>query len=69
MFVTDEEIKVKNRELFFREKETLDTLLAHGAITKAEHERSMRVLVEKLGTSGKSGLDSGHTQTVDGLLE
>ena len=54
--MNDKEISTKNRELFFWEKETLDTLLAHGAITQAEHERSMRVLVEKMGLGGKNEL-------------
>ena len=39
----------KNRELFLRQKQTLDTLLAHGAITKVQHDKSLHDLTEKMG--------------------
>ncbi len=65
----DEELKAKNRELFFREKETLDTLLAHHAITQAEHEKSMRVLVEKMGMNDRGTLDAGQVETGDNSLD
>ncbi len=65
----NEELKAKNRELFFREKETLDILLAHHAITQAEHERSMRVLVEKLGMNDREDLDAGQVEAGDNSLD
>ena len=39
----------KNRELFHQQKQTLDTLLAHGAITRAQHDKSLHDLTEKMG--------------------
>lgn len=39
----------KNHELFLREKEMLDVLLEHGAITQAQHDTSLRDLKEKMG--------------------
>ena len=37
------------RRLFESQKATLDTLLAHGAIERAQYEKSLSVLREKLG--------------------
>ncbi len=39
----------KNRELFFRQKKTLDMFLERGAISKAQHDKSLRDLSEKMG--------------------
>ena len=39
----------KNHELFLREKEMLDLFLAHGAITQAQHDKSLHDLAEKMG--------------------
>ena len=39
----------KNRELFHQQKQTLDTLMDHGAITKAQHDKSLHDLMEKMG--------------------
>ena len=39
----------KNHVLFLREKELLDVLLEHGAITQAQHDKSLRDLMEKMG--------------------
>ena len=39
----------KNHVLFLREKEMLDVLLEHGAITQAQHDKSLRDLKEKMG--------------------
>ena len=41
----------KNHELFLREKEMLDVLLEHGAITQAQHDKSLRDLREKMEES------------------
>lgn len=39
----------QKRELFDRQKQLLDTLLSHGAITRAQYEKSLRDLTEKMG--------------------
>ena len=43
----------KNHELFLREKELLDVLLAHGAITQAQHDKSLHDLMEKMGEAAE----------------
>ena len=52
--ISDEEWKglthdQKNHELFLREKEMMDVLLEHGAITQAQHDKSLHDLIEKMG--------------------
>lgn len=42
-------LEEKNHQLFLHQKETLDTFLAHGAISRAEHDKSLRDLREKMG--------------------
>ena len=39
----------KNHRLFLREKALLDEFLAHGAISKEQHDKSLRDLTEKMG--------------------
>ena len=39
----------KKRDLYLRQKELLDTFLAHGAISQAQHDKSLRDLTEKMG--------------------
>ena len=39
----------KNHRLFLEQKETLDRFLETGAITKAQHDKSLRDLKEKMG--------------------
>ena len=39
----------KNHFLYLRQKAMLDTFLAHGAITQAEHDKSLRDLAVKMG--------------------
>ncbi len=41
----------KNRRLFLRQKKMLDMFLERGAITKAQHDRSLHDLIEKTGIS------------------
>ena len=43
------EINSKKLELFLNQKETLDTLLEHGAITQAQHDFSLNGLRDKMG--------------------
>ena len=58
------DIKAENREntsmtfaekkhyLYLKQKTLLDTFLAHGAISKAEHDKSLHDLTEKMGEAG-----------------
>lgn len=39
----------KKIELFYNQKELLDTFLSHGAITKAQYDKSLGCLTEKMG--------------------
>ena len=39
----------KNHQLFLREKELLADFLAHGAISQAQHDKSLHDLIEKMG--------------------
>ena len=41
--------KAKNHELFRRQKDLLATFLSTGAITRAQHDRSLHCLMEKMG--------------------
>ena len=48
-------LEEKNRRLFLEEKALLDTFLAHGAITQAQHDKSLRDLTEKMGETDRGG--------------
>ena len=39
----------KQRRLFLRQKELLDKFLARGAISQAQHDRSLSDLTQKMG--------------------
>ena len=41
--------KEKNHQLFLREKELLAGFLEHGAISQAQHDKSLHDLIEKMG--------------------
>ena len=41
--------KQKNHVLFLKEKNLLDTFLEHGAISQAQHDKSLHDLIEKMG--------------------
>ena len=41
----------KNRQLALLQKRTLDTFLAHGAISRAQHAEALRALAGKTGLS------------------
>ena len=45
----ENEINNKKMELFLNQKQTLDTLLEHGAITQAQHDFSLNGLRVKMG--------------------
>ena len=47
------EYQQKNRELFFRQKRTLDMFLERGAISKEQHDKSLHDLIEKMGMAGE----------------
>ena len=42
----------KRKKLFLSQKQTLDTFLANGAITKAQYDKSLGDLIEKMGMQG-----------------
>jgi hypothetical protein len=42
----------KNRQLFLRQKKTLDMFLERGAISQAQHDKSLHDLIEKMGIKG-----------------
>lgn len=42
----------KKKELFLAQKKTLDTFLATGAITRAQYDKSLGDLIEKMGMQG-----------------
>ena len=39
----------KKLELFRRQKDLLDTFLSTGAISQAQHDKSLNCLIEKMG--------------------
>ena len=39
----------KKQELFRRQKDLVDTFLATGAISQAQHDKSLNCLIEKMG--------------------
>ena len=39
----------KKLELFRRQKDLLDTFLSTGAISRAQHDKSLNCLIEKMG--------------------
>ena len=41
----------KNHQLYLRQKKMLDMFLEHGAITQAQHDKSLHDLTEKMGES------------------
>ncbi len=45
----------KNHQLFLHQKKTLDTFMEHGAISQAQHDKSLHDLIEKMGKAAESG--------------
>ena len=39
----------KNHQLFLKQKAMLDMFLDHGAISKEQHDKSLRDMAEKMG--------------------
>ena len=53
-----------NLSLFLRQKELLDTFLSHGAISKAQYDKSLGDLTEKMGMSDYKTIAGGiHDQS------
>lgn len=48
-FMTENNSDEKKIELYKNQKELLDTFLAHGAITRAQYDKSLGCLTEKMG--------------------
>ena len=42
----------KNHQLYLKQKKRLDMFLEHGAITQAQHDKSLRDLTLKMGEQG-----------------
>ena len=47
----------KNRLLFLRQKKTLDMFLERGAISQAQHDKSLHDLIEKMGMQAEVDSD------------
>ena len=47
----------KNRLLFLRQKKTLDMFLERGAISQAQHDKSLHDLIEKMGMAPEGNED------------
>ena len=43
----------KNRELYMKQKELLDQFLERGAISQAQHDKSLHDLTEKMGITSE----------------
>ena len=43
----------KNKQLFLRQKKTLEMFLERGAISQAQHDKSLHDLIEKMGKGTK----------------
>ena len=52
--MTAEDMK---RDLYLRQKELLDTFLEHGAISRAQYDKSLGDLTVKMGMEQESGED------------
>ena len=47
----------KNRLLFLRRKKTLEMFLERGAISQAQHDKSLHDLIEKMGMAAEGNED------------
>ena len=50
---TPETAEEKKRELYLRQKQTLDLFLEHGAISRAQYDKSLGDLTVKMGIGKK----------------
>ena len=44
----------KTHQLFLKQKEILDKFMERGAISQAQHDKSLHDLIEKMGESGQN---------------
>ena len=51
----DDMVTDKKKQLFLQQKQTLDTFLATGAITKAQYDKSLGDLTVKMGMTDREG--------------
>lgn len=51
----DDMVTDKKKQLFLQQKQTLDTFLATGAITKAQYDKSLGDLTVKMGMTEREG--------------
>ena len=51
----DDMVTDKKKQLFLQQKQTLDTFLATGAITKAQYDKSLGDLTVKMGMMDREG--------------
>ena len=58
--MTDEQ----KRELYLRQRHLLDTFLEHGAISRAQYEKSLGDLTEKMGMTDQPG-EEGQDERAD----
>ena len=49
----------KKRRLYLDQKKLLDTFLEHGAISKAQYDKSLGDMTEKMGMKGELSKESG----------
>lgn len=45
-------LEEKQKQLFFKQKKTLDLFLERNAISKAQYDKSLGDLIEKMGMQG-----------------
>ena len=50
----EDDAETRRNELFRRQKALLDTFLVHGAITRAQYDKSLNCLIEKMGIENTS---------------
>ena len=51
----------KNRLLFLRRKKTLEMFLERGAISQAQHDKSLHDLIEKMGMAAEGNEDENRS--------
>lgn len=47
-----------NKQLFLQQKKTLDIFLERGAISQAQHDKSLHDLIEKMGMAAECDADA-----------
>ena len=52
------QVEEKNRQLVLRQKKMLDMFLERGAISQAQHDKSLHDLIEKMGMAAEGDADA-----------